>query len=326
MRFFALNSSRPLGEAIARVGGFPLDPIEERDFTGGEHKTRPLVPVRGHDVFVLSGTHAEGPLSANDRLLRLMFFLATCRDHGAARITALVPSLAYARKDRRTQPHDPLGSRYVAQALEAMGPDAVVTIDSHNLQAFENAFRIPALNLHIRDLVAAAIRSRCEAQDRQDIVIVSPDAGGIKRAQLLREACVEAGLPEAGLAIVEKRRVQDVVSGTLFAGEVRDRAVWILDDMIVGGGTMLRAAHACAERGAAEINLVATHAMMDKAAIQRLADPLITRVYLSDASGMPGAAAALLGPRFELISVAGLLAETIERFHRDPEAPRTPIG
>ncbi|OWY10495.1 hypothetical protein B6V74_00210 [Thioclava sp. F42-5] len=310
MRFFALNSSRSLGTTLAEAGGFSLDPLEERDFGGGQHKSRPLVDVQGHDVFVLAGSHAEAGLSANDRLIRLMFFLATCRDHGAARVTAIVPSLPYARKDRRTQPHDPLGTRYVAQAIEAMGTDAIVTIEAHNRQAFENAFRIPALHLDARAEMVAAIAALHSKRGGIAPVIVSPDTGGIKRAQLLREALDAAGI-DAGLAFHEKRRVGDVVSGALFAGDVDGSECWILDDMIVSGETMLRAASACRARGASAVHLIATHALMDSAALDRLATAELAGLHVTDASGLPKGASESLGPKLNILPMAPLLAQTI---------------
>ncbi|HSG56550.1 MAG TPA: ribose-phosphate pyrophosphokinase-like domain-containing protein, partial [Paracoccaceae bacterium] len=129
MLFFALNRSRDLGQAVAAAGGFPVAEHEEREFDGGEHKSRPLVSVRGKDVYVLLSLNGEAGASANDKLVRLLFFLATCRENGAARVTAIVPYLAYSRKDRQTKPRDPVTTRYLALILEAMGIDAVMTLD-----------------------------------------------------------------------------------------------------------------------------------------------------------------------------------------------------
>src|SRR5690606_39015732 len=145
-----------------------------------------------------------------DRLIRLLFFSATCRLHGAARVTAIVPYLAYSRKDRQTKPQDPVASAYVAQLFEAMGVDDLVTLDVHNLAAFQNAFRCRTLHLSVDRLFAADIAARAEARP---LVVLSPDPGGVKRAQLLREALEEAIGRDVGFAFLEKRRSAGVVSG-----------------------------------------------------------------------------------------------------------------
>ncbi len=249
MRLFALNGSGELGASVARAMKVELDPHEERDFEDGEHKARPLVSVRGHDVYVVHALAAGDGQSANDRMVKLLFFLATCRDNGAARVTAVVPFLAYARKDRQTKARDPVTTRYVAQLFEAVGTDCLVTLEVHNFAAFQNAFRCRTVHFDARRLFVPAIARLAGEQHRA--VVFSPDGGGVKRAQLLREAVnAEAGL-DAGFGFMEKRRSRGVVSGDLFAGDVAGAAVFIVDDMIGTGGTVRRAARACRERGRA---------------------------------------------------------------------------
>lgn len=309
MRFFALNSSESLGRAVARTGGIALDPHEERAFEAGEHKGRPLVSVRGQDVYVLSALNGDADLSANDKLCRLLFFIATCREHGARRVTAIAPYLAYSRKDRQTKPHDPVTTRYVAQLFEAVGADCVVTLDVHNLQAFQNAFRCRTVHLDGHALFTPEIAARTGGTAP---VILSPDGGGVKRAALFQEALAEAGIP-AGFGFMEKRRSGGVISGDLFAAEVAGRMVFIVDDMIVGGDTMLRAARACRERGAASVHLLATHALFTGAAVPRLAGAQVDSITVSDGAGVPETALQGLGGRLKVVSVAALIARTIAR-------------
>ncbi|WP_461477596.1 ribose-phosphate diphosphokinase [Mesorhizobium jarvisii] len=154
-----------------------LDPHEERDFEDGEHKARPLVSVRGRDVYVLHSLAGNGGASANDRLCKLLFFLATCKENGAARATAVVPYLAYARKDRQTKARDPVTTRYVAQLFEAMGTDRIVTLDVHNFAAFQNAFRCESVHLDTRKLFAPLIG---KLAGDLPVTIFSPDGGGVK--------------------------------------------------------------------------------------------------------------------------------------------------
>ena len=136
MQLFALAATADLGRAVAAALNVPLAAHEERGFEDGEHKVRPLDDVAGNDVYVVQGTHGGPDESANDKLVRLIFFIGALKDAGAARVTAVVPYLAYARKDRRTKPNDPVTTRYVAQMMESVGADCVVTLEVHNPAAF----------------------------------------------------------------------------------------------------------------------------------------------------------------------------------------------
>lgn len=312
MRIFALKGSDGLGAAAARVAGGTLAPHEERDFEDGEHKTRPLVSVRGDDVYVI---HSLGgcDASVNDRLVKMLFFLAACHENGAARVTAVVPYLAYARKDRQTKSRDPVTTRYVARLFEAVGVDCVVTLDVHNFAAFQNAFRCQTVHLDTRELFRPAIRP---FDSDLPVTILSPDGGGVKRAQLLKETFERETGDEVGFAFMEKRRSRGVVSGDLFAGDVSGQAVFIIDDMISTGGTMLRAAHACRERDAKEVHAVATHGLFGKGADVFLSDPAIDRIMVTDSlSSAVAAADNHPPPRLEIISCANLIGEAIRRLH-----------
>lgn len=311
MLFFALKGSEGLGGRIAAAGGWPIAPHEERDFDHGEHKARPLVDPRGRDVFVLAALQGEAGTSVNDRLMRLLFFLACCRDHGAARVTAIAPYLPYGRKDRRTKPFDPLGARYVAQAVEAMGCDQIVTLEAHNIAALENAFRRPTLYLTSDQLFATDIAARAGALP---LAVLSPDPGGIKRAQLLHEALeAETGHP-VRFGFVEKRRSAGVVSGTEFAGDVAGAAVHIVDDMICGGGTVQRAAQAARARGALEVHALATHALFTHGAAERLG--LFDSISVTDSAIPFGPEAEALGPRLRVLASGPMIAAAIAHIHQ----------
>src|SRR3974377_1675851 len=138
---FALHASAALGSAIANALNQPLAAHEEREFEDGEHKTRPLETVRGADVYVLQSLHAGPEQSANDKLCQLLFFIGALKDAGAARVTAFVPYLCYARKDRRTKPNDPVTTRYIATMFEAVRTDCIVKVEVTNQAAFAKAFR-----------------------------------------------------------------------------------------------------------------------------------------------------------------------------------------
>ena len=279
LRLFALGASRPQAQAIADALGITLGAHEEREFEDGEHKARPLEGVRGADVVVVHSLYAEPGQSANDKLCRLLFFLATVRDHGAARVTAVVPYLCYARKDRRTKPHDPVVTRYVARLFEASGVDRVLTLDVHNPAAYENAFRCQAEQLQAAPLFAAHLAP--SLGDRQ-VIVLSPDAGGLKRADAFRDALALALDRPVGLGMMEKYRSAGVVSGETLFAEVAGQGVVIVDDMIGTGTTLLRAARAARAAGARSVIAVASHGLFVGAAAETLADPALDRIVVSD--------------------------------------------
>lgn len=206
-QLFALEASRPMGEAIARAMGLALARHEERNFEDGEHKVRPLESVRERDVYVIHSLHADSAASGNDKLVRLLFFLGALRDAGAARVTAVVPYLAYMRKDAKTQPRDPVTTRYVAALFEAVHADRVVALDVHNLAAFQNAFRIRTEHLEAAPLFARHFAQAIAPDAR--VVVVSPDIGGMKRAERFRQLLGTHLGRDAGLAFMEKARARE---------------------------------------------------------------------------------------------------------------------
>ena len=164
--------------------GIALADHEEREFEDGEHKSRPLTNVRGRDVYVLQSLYGDAKQSVNDKLCRLLFFIGALKDASAARVTAVVPYLGYARKDRRSKARDPVTTRYVAMLFEAVGTDCVLTLDVHNLAAYQNAFRCRTEHLEANPLFIAHLLPLL--RDAQ-VSVVSPDAGGIKRADAFRQ-------------------------------------------------------------------------------------------------------------------------------------------
>ncbi|AAZ97418.1 ribose-phosphate pyrophosphokinase [Thiobacillus denitrificans ATCC 25259] len=308
---FSLNASRGLGERIAARLGQPLAEHEEREFEDGEHKARPLESVRGRDVYVVQSLHGEPGSSANDKLIRLLFFIATLKDASAARVTAVVPYLAYARKDRRSKPRDPVGSRYVAQLFESLGTDRIVSLDVHNLAAYQNAFRIPVEHLEARPLFVAHF---APAFANDDVVVVSPDVGGAKRAEALRASLSRRIGRPAGMAFIEKYRSGGIVSGEAVVGDVDGKHVLIVDDLVSSGTTLARAAAACRSRGATRVLAVATHGVFGGDAVRTLGDSALDALVVTDSiptSHLPPP----LGERVEILDIAPLFAEAIRRLH-----------
>jgi ribose-phosphate pyrophosphokinase len=276
---FALGESRQFGARVAHALGDALASHEERAFEDGEHKTRPLVNVRGRDVFVVHSLAGDLDQSANDKLCHLLFFIGALKDAAAARVTALVPYLCYARKDRKTKPRDPVTTRYVAGLFEAVGTDRVVTIDVHNLQAYQNAFRCGTEHLEAKRLFVDYFAPRVSGID---VAVVSPDVGGVKRAEVFREALARALGRELRLAVMEKARSAGVVSGETLVGDVSGRVAILIDDLIATGTTLARAAVACRARGAVRVVAAATHGLFTGETDDRLAEPALDEIVITD--------------------------------------------
>lgn len=312
LALFALNATAELGHAIAREFWTQLAPHEEREFEDGEHKARPLDSVDGVDAYVIQSLHAGPTQSAADKLCRLLFFVAALKDAGAARVTAVAPYLCYGRKDRRTKPRDPVTLRYVAQMFESVGTDAVVTLDAHNPAAFENAFRCRT----VAATAAPLFLDYARRLDDERLAVVSPDAGGAKRADLLREALEETRREPVGKGFAEKRRSAGVVSGDLFVGDVEGATALVVDDLISTGTTLVRAARAARRAGARRVVAMVTHGLFMPGADKAIADPAIDAVAVTDA--VPPfrlAAAAAARDKIDVLPVAPLLAEIIRRLH-----------
>lgn len=306
--FFVLHGASDLGQEIARLAGMDVAPHEYRAFEDGEHKTRPLRSVEGTDAYILQNLYGSDRESINDRLCQLLFFVGTLKDAGARRVTVVTPYLCYARKDRRTKPHDPMTGRYVAQLMEAAGTDAVMVLDVHNPSAFENAFRCRTVALTAAPLFVDYVKAKGQNQ----LCVISPDPGGVKRAELFREALEKAcGFPiRKGFA--DKHRSEGVVTGDLFAGDVKDAAALIIDDLASTGGTLVRAAKAARREGARTVTALVTHCLFSADSLKAILDPAIDRFVMTDSVVMlplPPEAR----QKIEILPCAGLFSQAIRR-------------
>jgi len=312
LRLFALSESRALGESIGAALGLPLSAHEERDFEDGEHKTRPLENVRGCEVFVIQSLHSEPGKSVNDKLCRLLFFIGALKDASARSVTAVLPYLGYARKDRKTKARDPVTTRYVAQLLETVGTDRVLTLDVHNLAAFQNAFRCPTDHLEAKNLFVDHFAPW--VQDLE-VVVVSPDVGGVKRAEQFREALSQRLNRPTGSAFMEKQRSAGIVSGEALVGDVKEKAAIIIDDMISTGGTISRTALACRRQGAQSVHAAASHGIFVGKADQVVADPALDSLVVTNTLPPFRLDPELVRNRLTVLDVAPLFADAIRRIH-----------
>jgi ribose-phosphate pyrophosphokinase len=309
LRLFALNATADWGRAVAACLGIPLAAHEEREFEDGEHKSRPLDGVGNADVYVIQSLHGGPTESPNDKLCRLLFFIGAVKDAGAARITAVVPYLCYARKDRRTKPNDPVTTRYVAQMFEAAGADAIVSLEVHNPGALENAFRCRSVSL-----TPAPLFVKYAARLKDDkLCVVSPDTGGAKRAELFREALEAATGRPVGKAFADKHRSAGIVTGDLFVGDAEGATALIIDDLISTGGTLVRAARAARGAGARRVIALTAHGLFMQGADQTLADPAIDAIVITDTVPPFRLSPGATHNKLEILPAAPLFAEAIAR-------------
>jgi ribose-phosphate pyrophosphokinase len=309
---FALNASRDFAERVCAYLGLALSAHEEREFEDGEHKSRAVVSVRGKDVFVIHSLYGDAEQSPNDKLCRLLFFLGALRDASARRITAVIPYMCYARKDRKSKPRDPITTRYVAAMFEAVGADHVVTMDVHNLAAFQNAWRIPSDHLEARRLFLEFYRPLV---GQQEVVVVAPDAGAAKRAEDFRQALSRMLDRPVHTALIEKYRSEGVVSGSLVVGDVSGKLAIIIDDLISTGGTLVRAAEACKARGALAVYAAATHGAFNVNANAVLSNPALEKIVITNTIPPFRLDPNVVQNKLVVLDAAPMFGEAIKRMH-----------
>jgi ribose-phosphate pyrophosphokinase len=309
MKLFGLDASRAGAERLAELLGIALAVHEEREFEDGEFKIRPLESVRDEQVFVYHSLASGAGLSANTKLVRLLFFVGALKDAGAASVSVIAPYLAYARKDRRTKSRDPISIRYLAQIFEAMHVDEMITMDVHNPAAFENAFRCRTRNIEGAPVFVEHFAPVTDTAER--LVVVSPDSGGVKRARRFADLMAERVTCPVDLAFLEKYRSEGEVTGGLFAGEVRDSVVVIFDDLISSGTTMRRAAVRCLERGAQSVHVAATHGVFSSGAAEALNDDAISSVVVTDSVPDANSRGAEFGDKLVILESAALLVPVV---------------
>lgn len=262
--------------------------------------------VRGQDVFVMQSTSTP----VNDHLMELLIMIDALKRASAGRITAVVPYYGYARQDRKVAPRTPISAKLCADLLAAAGVDRVMSMDLHAGQIqgffdipFDHLYSAPIMLEYLRDTLVAAFSP-------EDVVIVSPDTGGVERARAYAKRL------GSQLAIVDKRRTGPNVAEVMnIIGEVKGKVAVLLDDMIDTAGTITQAAAAIADRGAVRLFALSTHAVLSGPALKRLGDSKIEKIIVTDT--IPLGADAKGSPKFVVLSVAKLLAEGIRRIHNN---------
>ncbi len=298
LQIFAGNAHPGLAKAISDELDVPLSRAEVDLWKNGETRVKIEENVRGSDVFVIQPTSHP----VDHHLMELLLFFDALKRASAARVTAVIPYYGYAKQEKKTSGREPISAKLVANLLTVAGANRVLAVDLH-APAIEGFFDIPVDHLRATPLLARAFRR--EIHD--EVVVVSPDAGGVARAEDFR---VRAG---GALAIISKQHPGPDATQTIeMVGDVDGKVAVIVDDMISTGGTLMEAAGLLQERGAVAVHVAATHGIFAGNALSLIERSHIGRVFVTDTIPMPEQKA----ERIEVVSVAPLLAEAIMRTHK----------
>jgi ribose-phosphate pyrophosphokinase len=297
---FSGTAHPELARAVAKELGVPLGDLKVTRFANGETCTVIDETVRGRDAFVIQPTSAP----ANDTLMELLIIIDAMRRSSAGRIHAVLPWFGYCRQDRQAKTREPITAKLVANMIAAAGADSVVTIDLHSGQT-QGFFDIPVDNLYATPLFLEHI----QAKQLSRLVIVSPDVGGSKKVQKYANAL------HAEIAVVYKRRPRpNVAEAHFLIGDVKDRDVVIVDDIIDTAGTIVEAVRVCRDHGAHRIFVCATHAVFSPPAVERLSALTVDEIVVTDTIPL---AEEKRFPSLKILSVAPLIAEAVRRIHEE---------
>ncbi|GJD65493.1 ribose-phosphate pyrophosphokinase [Methylobacterium frigidaeris] len=298
IKIVAGNASRPLAEAIAAYLEKPLAVCSVRRFADMEIFVELQENVRGEDVFIVQSTS----FPANDHLMELLIMIDAARRSSARRITAVLPYFGYARQDRRTSGRTPISAKLVANLITEAGADRVMTLDLHAGQ-IQGFFDIPTDNLFAAPVMVRDIKERL---DPADMMVVSPDVGGVVRARALAKRI------DAPLAIVDKRRERPGESEVMnIIGEVEGRSCILVDDIVDSGGTLVNAAEALLAKGAKDVSAYITHGVLSGGAVSRIASSKLKELVITDS--IQPTAAVKLARNIRVVTIAPLLGEAIGR-------------
>ena len=311
MKLFALQSSTGFGQLIADHLRIALSKTEDIRFEDGEYKIRSLENVNRQNVYVVHSLYSEPSASVNDKLNRLLFFIASLKDAGAVMVTAVVPFLAYSRKDRKTKANDPVMTRYVAQLFEACRTDKIITMDVHNVQAFHNAFRCGAENLEGISIFSEKISDNY--QDEK-IVVVSPDLGGMKRAERFQRILKNSLRITPELSVMQKYRTgSDIHGDEAIPADVSNKVVIIVDDLISTGKTIARAAEVCGKAGAKKVIAFVTHGLFAENPDRYLNINALDEIYISNSVASHNLKNSQTEKKVKELDVSKIFAEAIKK-------------
>lgn len=307
LKIFSLNSNRPLAEKIAAAVGVELGKSSVNQFSDGEIQINIEESIRGSHVYLIQSTSSP----VNDNLMELLIMIDALKRASAKTINVVMPYYGYARQDRKARAREPITAKLVANMLEKAGTTRMLTLDLHASQ-IQGFFDIPVDHLMGAPLIADYFIDKGIMGD--DVVVVSPDHGGVTRARKLAEYL------KAPIAIIDKRRPKANVAEVMnIIGEVKGKTCVIIDDMIDTAGTITLAANALKEAGAKEVYASCTHPVLSGPAMQRIQDSAIERLVVTDSIYLPEDRKI---DKIDEISVGELIGDAIKRIHENkPVSP-----
>lgn len=302
MKLFTGNAHRELAKEVTDYLGIPVGDATVTRFSDGEIMVRINENVRGADVFVLQPTCTP----INDYIMELLLMVDALKRASAQRITAVIPYYGYARQDRKVQPRVPISAKLVADLITAAGTSRVLTVDLHAGQ-IQGFFNIPVDNLYAAPVL---LDYMWKHYNLNNLVIVSPDAGGVERARAYAKRL------QCSIAIIDKRREKANISEVMnVIGEVEKMDTLILDDMIDTGGTLTQAASALEEKGAKRVLAACTHAVLSGSAVEKVNSSAIEELIVTNS--IPLDSKKEQCKKLTVLSIASLLGEAIRRIHEE---------
>ena len=298
LKIFTGNANRPLAEKICKHLGITLGEAVVGRFSDGEISVEFLENVRGKDVFVIQPTC----IPCNENLMELLVMMDALKRASARCVTAVVTYFAYARQDRKTAPRTPISAKLVADLITTAGANRMLTMDLHTGQ-IQGFFNIPVDHLYAAPVTLDYIRENFGG----DVVVVSPDAGGVERARAFAKRL------NTSLAIIDKRRDATAIKAMTLIGNVWGKEAIILDDMVTSGATLTMAAELLMRHGVRAVHACVTHPVMSRNAVSNIQGSLIKTLTVTDTIPLTPEAAAL--EKIRVLSVAALLGEAIKRIH-----------
>lgn len=300
LSIFSGNSNTVLAQEVAAYLDRSVGSAKVNSFSDGEIQIEILENVRSRDVFIIQSTCAP----VNDNLVELLLMIDAMRRSSASRITAVIPYFGYARQDKKVAPRVPISAKLVADLMTHAGANRVITMDLHAGQ-IQGFFNIPVDNLYAAPVILDHIKEKFD----KDLVIVSPDAGGVERARAFAKRL------DAELAIVDKRRDKpNEAKAMAVIGDVAGKVAIILDDMVDTAGTLTEAANVISEKGAREVHACCSHPVLSGPAVERIKASALKSLLVTNTIPLNEAAAAC--EKIESLSIARLVGEAIIRSHR----------
>jgi ribose-phosphate pyrophosphokinase len=302
-------------------------PHTANKFPDGESYLKSNANVREKDVYIVTNINSDLEKDVNNKLIELMWFIGSLKDASAKRVTAIIRHLNYARQDRKTESRAPITIKYMAKTLEAVGLDRLLTMDVHNLSAFQNAFRIPVDNLDLTKLFAEYLISNNYINSEYNYIIksgytiLSPDIGGTTRSSKLQRFLSKLSGVNVDLAIFDKKRIKEknssksvVVAGNGIIGDVKDKNVIIFDDLISTGSTIKLAADAVEKNGGVVIAICASHGLFTESCMENL-NNYLDKIIISDSVAKWNSSFNNYKDKIKIIDTKNLISEVIKRTH-----------